>query len=234
MNNFIEIIYSREKEFKMQVSEEMHAYFNASLWPVEKRKLVELANSSKGEFIIEVGVLKGETTKYLAENTNKRIIAIDPYEMIDNDNKLAKDIFYENCREHLNSGRIIHIERMSYDAHANLTSYIVKNCALVFIDWDANGEQHLRDFIDYGAYVAPDGYLVAHDFFDMGTVGKHNHISYAIGEYMKYIDRELIWHSMLYYPKHSHMSDTMLHYGGSPDFFYINRSRGLVWCSPNQ
>lgn len=218
----------------MQVSEEMHAYFNASLWPVEKRKLVELANSSKGEFIIEVGVLKGETTKYLAENTDKRIIAIDPYKMIDNDNESAKEKFYENCGEYLSSGRIIHIERMSYEAHVNLTSYIVKKCALVFIDWDANGEQHLRDFIDYGAYVAPDGYIVAHDFFDMGTVGKHDHISYAIGEYMKYIDKELIWHSMLYYPKHSHMSDTMLHYGGSPDFFYINRSRGLVWCSPNQ
>lgn len=222
-----------QKDNNMQKSEEMSAYMNNSLWPVEKRKLVELANSSKGEFIIEVGVLKGETTKYLAENTDKRIIAIDPYEMIDNDNKLAKDMFYENCREYLNSGRIIHIERMSYEAHVNLTPYIVKNCALVFIDWDANGEQHLRDFIDYGNYVAPDGYLVAHDFFDMGTVGKHNHISYAIAEYMKYIDKELIWNSMLYYPKHSHMSETMHYYGGSPDFFYINRSRGLVWCSPN-
>ena len=67
----------------------------------------------------------------------------------------------------------------------------------------------------------------------MGTVGKHAHISYAIGEYMKNIDKEITWNSILYYPKHSHMSDTMLHYGGSPDFFYVNRSRGLVWFSPN-
>jgi len=218
----------------MQVSEEMHAYFNASLWPVEKKKLVELANSSKGEFIIEVGVLKGETTKYLAENTNKRIIAIDPYEMVDNDNKLAKDKFYENCAEHLQSGRIAHIEKKSYEAHINLTKYVLKNCALVFIDWDANGEQHLRDFVDYTPYIAEDGYMAVHDFFDMGTVEKHKHISYAIGEYMKYINKELIWNSMLYYPNHSHMSETMLHYGGSPDFFYVNRSRGLLWCSPNE
>ena len=217
----------------MVISEEMQAYFNASLWPIEKQKLVELANSSKGEFIIEVGVLKGETTKYLAENTNKRIIAIDPYNMVDNDNELAKKEFYENCGEYINSGRIIHIEKMSYEAHENLTSYMVRNCALIFIDWDANGEQHLRDFIDYGGYVATDGYLAAHDFFDMGTVGKHAHISYAIGEYMKNIDKEITWNSILYYPKHSHMSDTMLHYGGSPDFFYVNRSRGLVWFSPN-
>jgi hypothetical protein len=122
---------------------------------------------------------------------------------------------------------------MSYEAHVNLTPYIIKNCALVFIDWYANGEQHLKDFIDYGVYVSPDGYMAVHDFFDMGTVGKHNHISYAIAEYMKLIDKELTWNSMLYYPKHSYMSETVNYYGGSSDFFYINRSRGLVWCSPN-
>jgi predicted O-methyltransferase YrrM len=217
----------------MQVSEEMYAYFNASLWPSEKRKLVELANSSNGEFIIEVGVLRGETTKFLAEHTNKRIIAIDPFDMLDNDNESIKKSFYENCKEYIESGRIVHIQRRSTDAHINLTPYIQKNCALVFIDWDANGEQHLQDFKDYGNYVATDGYLVAHDFFDMGTVEKHKQISYAIGEYMKVIDKELIWYSMLYYPKHSHMSETMEYYNGSPDFFYVNRSRGLVWTSPN-
>lgn len=217
----------------MSISEEMYAYFNASLWPAEKRRLAELANSSKGEFIIEVGVFRGETTKYLAENTNKRIIAIDPYEMTDNDNQTIKNAFYENCKEHLESGRIAHIERRSVDAHTNLTPIIEKNCALVFIDWDANGEQHLKDFTDYGNYVASDGFLVAHDFFDVGSFNKHKHLSFAIGEYMKVIDRELVWNSMLYYPKHSEMKYAMEYYNGSPDFFYQNRSRGLVWTSPN-
>jgi len=217
----------------MSISQEMYAYFNASLWPAEKRKLAELANSSKGEFIIEVGVFRGETTKFLAENTNKRIIAIDPYEMTDNDNKEIKDAFYENCKEYLQSGRIAHIERRSVDAHTNLTPIIEKNCALVFIDWDANGEQHLKDFTDYGNYTAPDGFLVAHDFFDIGSFNKHKHLTYAIGEYMKVVDKELVWNSMLYYPKHSEMKYAMEYYNGSPDFFYQNRSRGLVWTSPN-
>jgi predicted O-methyltransferase YrrM len=217
----------------MVISEEMHAYFNASLWPCEKKKLVELANSSQGEFIIEVGVLRGETTKYLADNTDKKIIAIDPFEMDDNDNESIKKAFYDNCSEHIQSGKIIHISKRSSEAHINLTSYIEKNCALVFIDWDANGEEHTKDFIDYSPYVAPDGYLAVHDFFDSGTVEKHKHISYAICEFMKTIDKELIWSSILYYPKHSHMKETMEYYNGSPDFFYVNRSRGLVWTSPN-
>ena len=131
----------------MVISEEMHAYFNASLWPCEKKKLVELANSSQGEFIIEVGVLRGETTKYLADNTDKKIIAIDPFEMDDNDNESIKKAFYDNCSEHIQSGKIIHISKRSSEAHINLTSYIEKNCALVFIDWDANGEEHTKDFI---------------------------------------------------------------------------------------
>jgi len=38
---------------------------------------------------------------------------------------------------------------------------------------------------------------------------------------------------MLDYPNHSHMSEPMEYYTGSPDFLYVNRSRGLVWTSPN-
>lgn len=218
----------------MQVSEEMNAYFNASLWPIEKETLAKLANQSKGQFIIEIGVLKGETTHYLATHTDKTIIAIDPYEMTDNINEEAKGIFYDKCKDFLESNRIIHIEKRSENAHENFTSYIQKNCALVFVDWDANGEQHLKDFIEYTPYIANDGYLVAHDFFDKGTLGKHEHLSFAISEYMKQIDKALVWNSILYYPQHSNMRDTMLHYGGSPDFFYVNRSRGLVWTKPNE
>lgn len=217
----------------MVVSDEMNAYFNGSLWPVEKDKLVELANKSKGEFIIEVGVYRGHTTKYLLENTNKKVIAIDPYEMDDNDNEEIRNEFYKLCKEYMDSGRLIHIQTRSEDAHKHFTPYIVNNCALVFIDWDATAEQHYKDFVDFNPYIAEDGYLVAHDFYDNGTVGKHKNISDAISLYMRFIDKPICWETILYYPQHSHMSETMLYYGGSPDFFYVNRSRGLIWCSPN-
>ena len=217
----------------MVVSEEMQAYFKASLWPVEKKKLVELANRSKGEFIIEVGVYRGHTTKFLLENTDKKVLAIDPYEMDDNDNQEVKNEFFQICKEYLESGRLIHIPTRSEDAHRHLTPYIVNNCALVFIDWDANAEQHYKDFVEYTPYIAEDGYLVAHDFYDNGTVGKHTYISDSISLYMRFINKPISWETLLYYPQHSHMCDTMKYYGGSPDFFYVNRSRGLVWCSPN-
>jgi predicted O-methyltransferase YrrM len=218
----------------MQVSEEMDAYFTGSLWPAERNKLVELANSSKGEFIIEVGVLRGKTTKYLLDNTDKKVIAIDPYEMTDgNNNEEIKSEFLNSCKEYIESGRLFHIPQRSENAHRFLTPYMVKNCSLVFIDWDANGEQHLKDFKEYTPYIADDGYLVAHDFYDSGTLEKHRHISHGISEYMKFIDKPICWQSILYYPKHSEMSECMLYYGGNPDFFYVNRSRGLVWCSPN-
>lgn len=217
----------------MVVSEEMNAYFNGSLWPVERDKLVQLANSSKGEFIIEVGVLRGKTTKYLLENTNKKVIAIDPFEMTDNNNQEIEQEFLTSCKEYFDSGRLHFIKQRSENAHRHLTPYMVKNCALVFIDWDADGEQHLKDFKEYTPYIAEDGFLVAHDFYDSGTLGKHGHISHAVSEYMKFIDKPICWETILYYPKHSDMSACMLYYGGSPDFFYVNRSRGLIWCSPN-
>lgn len=217
----------------MKLSDEMHSYFNASLWPEERKKLAELANKSSGEFIIEIGVFRGHTTKYLLENTRKKIIAIDPYDMKDNNNEDVKKEFLDSCVDYIRSGRLVHIPKYSTEAHPHMTPYMVNNCALVFVDWDANAEQHYRDFIDYTPYIAKDGYLAAHDFYDNGTVGKHVNISEAITNYMKYIDKPITWETILYYPKHSHMSELMLHYGGSPDFFYVNRSRGLIWCSPN-
>jgi hypothetical protein len=45
---------------------------------------------------------------------------------------------------------------------------------------------------------------------------------------MKFIDESICWQTILYYPKHSDVSECMLYYGESPDLFYANRSRGLI------
>lgn len=217
----------------MIFSEEMNAYLNGSAWPVERDKLVELANSSNGEFIIEVGILRGETTKYLLENTEKKVIAIDPFDTTIDINESIKQEFLNLCQEYIDEGRLFFIQQRSENAHRYLTPYLVKNCALIFIDWYADGEQHLKDFKEYIPYIAEDGFLAVHDFYDNGTFGKHNHISYAISEYMKFIDESICWQTILYYPKHSDVSECMLYYGESPDLFYANRTRGLIWCSPN-
>jgi predicted O-methyltransferase YrrM len=217
----------------MQFSDEMHAYFTGSLWPVEKKKLVELANKSKGEFIIEIGVYRGHTTKYLLENTDKRVITIDPYQIENQDNESIKKEFLDNCGKYLENGRLIHINEYSVDSHRYFTPYIVNNCALVFIDWPANSEQHYKDFIDFTPYVAEDGYLAVHDFYDNGSDAKHKYISEAISMYMKNIDKSICWETILYYPKHSDMQNGFDAKNWDSTFFYNNRSRGLIWCSPN-
>lgn len=216
-----------------QISPDMQAYFNASLWPAERNRLAELANASEGQYIIEIGVFRGETTKYLAENTNKAILAIDPYEMTDNNNEDIKAKFYENCEPYLKSGRIIHIQSRSEDAHKFLTKHVVGNSALVFIDWDGTMEQHYQDIVDYSPYLSESGYLAIHDFFDIGASGKGDNIAKAIDMYMKYVEKPVIWESMLYYPKYTDMKDSMLFYKGDPDYFYSARSRGLIWSRIN-
>lgn len=216
-----------------QISPEMTAYFNASLWPEEQKKLAELANRSSGHYILELGVLRGKTTAYLANNTDKAILAIDPYEMVDNDNTEIKADFHRNCDEHLRTGRIIHIQSRSDEAHQYMTEHVVGNCALVFIDWDGSMEDHYRDIVEYYPYLAPDGYLAIHDYFDRGTSQKGAKISDAIDLFMKSVEKPVVWESMLYYPKYSEMRDSMKFYGGDPEYFYTARSRGLVWAKLN-
>ena len=220
-------VYSDMSEFPA----DMYAYYTASLWPEERKKLVELASKSDAPYVMELGVLRGETTRYLAENTDKIIIAIDPFKMTDNDNDEIRVAFYQNCQSYIDQGRIVHIQEYSDDAHRYFTAEMVNNCALIFIDYDGNGEDHYRDIQRYMPYVATDGTVAIHDFFDEGTLNKRSHINYAIERYSRHVNRPMVWYSMQYYPKYQDVQQTMGFFNTDPMVFYANRSRGLVWSS---
>ena len=102
----------KQGEIDMAISEDMNSYFDGSLWPEERKKLVELANKSEGEFIFEIGVFKGHTTKYLLENTSKKVIAIDPFDAHPTINyEEIKKEFFDICGDYIKSGRLIHIPK---------------------------------------------------------------------------------------------------------------------------
>lgn len=114
-------------------------------------------NCKKG--IVEIGVLYGETTKTLLDNSNVSVYGIDPIIPDSMNVNLVGDINKINNLVSEFDGRFIFIKDYSFN--------VVKNWNIeldyIFIDGDHKYESVKDDFESWFKHLAKDGYVSIHD-----------------------------------------------------------------------
>jgi hypothetical protein len=115
-------------------------------------------SSISQDCIVEIGVLYGQTTKIILENTTALVFGIDPIIPDSMNNSLIGDINKINELTNLYSN-FTFINDFSFNAVKNWN----KEIDYLFIDGDHTYEAVKRDFEDWYPYVKNGGIISIHD-----------------------------------------------------------------------
>jgi hypothetical protein len=160
---------------------------------IEKAKLIEgwvevpeletIAEwSSKRNKIIEIGSWKGRTTEAICDNTSGLVVTIDHWEgalePVDDGfwevNKYGPDyvynIFYDNLREHIDSGKLLILKMSSEDAARHLIkTFGFGSFDMVWIDGGHEYEVVRKDMIYFRPLLKRYGQMCGHDYYYPGV-----------------------------------------------------------------
>lgn len=126
--------------------------------------------------IIEIGAWKGRTTRALCDNTKGMVVTIDHWKgaLIPIDDgfweveKYGSDyvynMFLENLKDHINSGKLS-VLRMSSDLAANLLiqGYGFESFDMIFIDGGHEYDVVKKDIIFFRPLIKKGGKICGHD-----------------------------------------------------------------------
>ena len=145
--------------------------------PDERRRLYELAKGSPGNAVVEIGTWKGLSTCFLAA-AGKQVYAFDPYAFETwqatkewpqhPDNEKAQEFA---GRQWVALGLNARIEQhiaASPQCLAEMNGRLPSLFGLVFVDGLHTYEGALADMQAWGPRVAPGGYLLLHDYLNLG------------------------------------------------------------------
>lgn len=129
--------------------------------------------------IVEVGTWKGRATMAICDNTNGKVYTIDHWkgpeeidkwsydykEVIERGSNYVFNIFTQNLKEHLDSGKLTAIKKSSVQGSKYLTKTFGYNYFdLIFIDADHTFKHAEEDITLYLPLVKHGGRLAGHDF----------------------------------------------------------------------
>lgn len=140
--------------------------------------------AAKHKRILEVGSCCGRSTMALAEHCQGQVTAVDVWlggtggtlELFDEaTGKAVYDIFEQNLKEHIASGKVRPVRMLSVDA-ANMFSEMGEQFDMIFIDATHNYGNVKADIEAWRPLLAAGGLLCGHDF------GRYSGLDRAVRE----------------------------------------------------
>lgn len=135
-------------------------------WMTDAELLFLAKIASQSRIIFEIGSYVGRSTRVLADNTEGKVYAIDPWKGTNyqgdektpcfNTNELTFNTFYCNLADKINDGTVIPITKSWNDFHTEIRP------DMIFIDGDHRYESVKRD-IEKALELYPK-YLLGHDY----------------------------------------------------------------------
>jgi predicted O-methyltransferase YrrM len=122
----------------------------------EQRAHIKYASQAK-DIIVEIGVLFGDTTKILLNNSNCLVYGIDPIIPDSMDEKLIGSV--EKINELKVNSRFIFIQDYSYNVIKDWKQLI----DYIFIDGDHKYNAVKKDFNDWFPFIKQNGIIAFHD-----------------------------------------------------------------------
>jgi hypothetical protein len=162
-------------------------YSPHSLSPLEKTWLGLLITTIQPKVIIETGVWRGRTTRFMYEfvalnNLSAVIYGFDLPEIIDE--LVSKDIFFTSKPEI----QLIHgTLPSSLKAWLNESNHMID---LALIDASHNYGSVYQELSLLGARLSPNGYIFCHDYGD--AYSKYEGVTCAINEFCRYYGFEVL------------------------------------------
>ncbi|MEO6809196.1 MAG: class I SAM-dependent methyltransferase [Isosphaeraceae bacterium] len=148
-----------------------------SVTPVQMQHLLhalKLTESQVGTVVVEVGCYRGETTKCLAQATNRTVVAVDPY--IGYGGAEAEFVRFQENTAGLSN--VVH-ERTTSGAAARGWQH--GPASLIFIDAVHDYANTAFDIETWSAHLAPGGILALHDTDQLCFAGTRRAAFEALG-----------------------------------------------------
>ena len=123
----------------------------------EKNRHIKYASQAK-DIIVEIGVLSGQTTKLLLNNSNCFVYGIDPIVPDSMDNKLIGSLKSINQLK-MNYSKFVFIQDYSY----NVVKTWNKDIDYIFFDGDHKYDAVKQDFNDWFPHIKQSGIIAFHD-----------------------------------------------------------------------
>lgn len=143
--------------------------------------------------IIEFGSYLGRSTRALADNTNGVVYAVDPWDgtYYNNDGSVADwvntavfDVFSDNLRDHIETGRVIPIKNYSWAFKERVRA------DLIFIDGDHRYDEVKNDICNGLRFIKSGGIISGHDYSHKTWPG----VKQAVDELLGKVDHcDSIW-----------------------------------------
>ncbi len=135
-------------------------------WMSEKELIWLATQAKKYDKIVEFGCLNGRSTRALADNTNGKIWAVDPwagdsYYIVDNGSTIKTDVmpvFIGNLEDHIHYGKVIVIKDYSYNL------ILPVKVDMVFLDGDHSYSTVMRDINKAIELTQGSGLICGHDY----------------------------------------------------------------------
>lgn len=109
--------------------------------------------------VVEIGVLKGDTSRLILENSTCKVFGVDPIIPDSMNQHLIGDLNRIESLVNEYKGRYIFINDFSYNAVKSWAEPI----DYIFIDGDHNYEAVKKDYEDWLPFVKTDGVIAFHD-----------------------------------------------------------------------
>jgi hypothetical protein len=141
----------------------------------ELETIATLASNKKN--IIEIGCWKGRSTRAICDNTNGNVFVVDHWkgpidvekwdyqEIRDHGSYYVYNMFVNNLKDHIDSGKIkIYVQNSNDAIHYIYQEYGNKYFDMIFIDGDHTYEQARKDILNYLPLVQIGGIISGHDY----------------------------------------------------------------------
>lgn len=133
--------------------------YQTEIYPGEEQEThAKYAKQSK-DIIVEIGVLKGDTSKLLLDNSTCKVFGIDPIIPDSMNQYLVGDINQINKISIESDGRYTFINNFSY----NVAKYWKDPIDYIFIDGDHEYDAVKKDYEDWYPFIKTGGIIAFHD-----------------------------------------------------------------------
>lgn len=128
--------------------------------------------AQEAQTIVEVGCWRGRSTRALADHCRGTVYAVDPwrgpyFHEDGRTHKINTDVYDEfriNLADHIESGRVVPIQRTSFEAWTLLVDRFGGAFDFVFLDGDHRYDTVVAEIEQYRLLLKDGGILAGHDY----------------------------------------------------------------------
>ncbi len=177
-----------------------------SAWPAEQRVIADLIAGCPGEYVIEIGCYRGNTTKVMAEAASrcgKKVVCIDPWDgSTDNSDEATYQIFLGNTSPWKD---IITVIRKESHVCGPGIEFMKGKVAVAFIDGNHFYPHPYADMLNCWSLLTMNGSMVIHDVFDDWH---SRHIKICLDDFLMHYGHGLSVNFQKYIPTHEELNNT--------------------------